>query len=53
MGNFIEVGDGRLDKHRGINILKPGGNSSVGERHLAKVKVAGSNPVSRFFLLAA
>ena len=38
-----------LDKIRGHNIIKPGGNSSAGERHLAKVNVAGSNPVSRSF----
>jgi hypothetical protein len=31
--------------------LARGGNSSEGERHLAKVKVAGSNPVSRSFLI--
>ena len=37
-----------LDKIVMNYILKPRGNSSVGERHLAKVKVAGSNPVSRF-----
>jgi small subunit ribosomal protein S20 len=37
-----------LDKENTIVILNPGGNSSAEERHLAKVKVAGSNPVSRF-----
>jgi hypothetical protein len=45
----VDLGGVTLDKHRGINILAVGGNSSVVERHLAKVKVAGSNPVSRSF----
>jgi hypothetical protein len=31
----------------------PGGNSSVVERHLAKVDVAGSTPVSRSKLISA
>ena len=48
--NFLGVVGGCLDKEGTIIILNPGGNSSVGERHLAKVKVAGSNPVSRSFL---
>ena len=47
--NFLGVVGGCLDKEGTIIILHPGGNSSEGERHLAKVKVAGSNPVSRSF----